>query len=198
MAETPEVHPGHGGKIGSFLQQSTAGLPNWAWLLVIAGGITAAIIIPKFFKGGGANPSASGLGLAIDPSTGLPYAIEGLVPSGGIAGNNDNATNTEKKTTTYPITALTRASANGVISIVVKDKPGGKEIRQIPTSSNIKVTGPAIIDANNVQWYPIEGGGYVFGYDLIFNNNDAGSVGPRPIPLWPQHYMRSRHYRYAS
>ena len=31
---------------------------------------------------------SSGLGLAIDPTTGLPYAVQGLVPSGGSSGNS--------------------------------------------------------------------------------------------------------------
>lgn len=86
---TPPVHPG----IGGFFKNNTLGLPNWAWLLVIAAGIGAAIIIPKFIggkKSGNATTTGttpdSGLGLAIDPTTGLPYAVEGLVPAGGLAG----------------------------------------------------------------------------------------------------------------
>lgn len=82
-----------GGKgIGGFLKGSTGPLPNWAWGVVIVGGIAIAYFLPKFFggKGTGSQTSSntgtsdqSGLGLAIDPTTGLPYAVEGLVPSGG-------------------------------------------------------------------------------------------------------------------
>lgn len=78
-----------------FLSKDTAGLPNWAWLLIIGAGIAAAYIVPKIFgsiTGSGSTTStdsgtpASNLGLAVDPSTGLPYAVEGLVPSGAYAG----------------------------------------------------------------------------------------------------------------
>lgn len=77
-----------------FMKGTTAGLPNWGWVLVIGGGIAAVYLVPKFL-GSKSSPNplqqsadqsaaagASGLGLAIDPTTGLPYAVEGLVPSG--------------------------------------------------------------------------------------------------------------------
>lgn len=98
MAETG------GGHSGGFLKQVTAGLPNWAWILVVVGGVGAAIMVPKLFGGkspgaGGdgtstqtstdqTNPNTTGLGMAIDPGTGLPYAVEGLVPSGNPYGSN--------------------------------------------------------------------------------------------------------------
>lgn len=77
--------------VGGFLKAQTGPLPNWAWLIVIGGGIAVAYVIPKFFGQGGTSSQTgtdqgagtSGLGLAIDPTTGLPYAVEGLVPSGG-------------------------------------------------------------------------------------------------------------------
>jgi hypothetical protein len=97
MAEG-DVAPHTGGKgISGFLSQQTAGLPNWAWLLVIAVGIAAAVVVPKLVgKGGGISPTpdtgSEGLGLAIDPTTGLPYAVSGLVPSGAYAGGNTVST----------------------------------------------------------------------------------------------------------
>ncbi len=86
--------------VGGFLKADTAGLPNWAWLLVVAAGIAAATILPKYFgKATGSTTtdqtstdtgtSQAGLGLAVDPTTGLPYAVEGLVPSGGTAGGTN-------------------------------------------------------------------------------------------------------------
>lgn len=79
--------------IGGFLKGQTGPLPNWAWGLVIIGGIGLAYFLPKLFGGGRGTTGQtstdtgtsdqSGLGLAIDPTTGLPYAVEGLVPSGG-------------------------------------------------------------------------------------------------------------------
>lgn len=103
----PSEGPAHhaGNKFGDILQKDTAGIPNWGWLLIIGAGIVAAYIVPKFLSGGSSSSSSptttsktpdqassdsgtsnSGLGLAIDPTTGLPYAVEGLVPSGGMAG----------------------------------------------------------------------------------------------------------------
>lgn len=81
--------------VGGFLKGSTGPLPNWAWGLVIVGGVAVAYFIPKFFgrQGTGSQTAGntgtsdqSGLGLAIDPTTGLPFAVEGLVPSGGTTG----------------------------------------------------------------------------------------------------------------
>src|SRR4030095_4419596 len=92
MAE-PDIAPKTGvSGIKGFLTGQTAGLPNWAWLLVIGAGIALAYVVPKFVNKGGTGEStkptgASGLGLAIDPTTGLPLAVEGLVPSGAMAGN---------------------------------------------------------------------------------------------------------------
>ena len=89
---------------GGFLMGETAGMPNWAWILVVAAGIVLAVIVPRVLnKGGGGTATSapgtstdnlnsgggsSGLGLAIDPTTGLPYAVQGLVPSGGSSGNS--------------------------------------------------------------------------------------------------------------
>ena len=84
------------GGIGKFLEKDTAGIPNWGWLGIIVLGIGAAYVLPKFLGQSG-NSSAStdqgantaGLGLAIDPATGLPYAVEGMVPSGGLQGGTN-------------------------------------------------------------------------------------------------------------
>jgi hypothetical protein len=88
--------PEEGKSIGGFLKAQTGPLPNWGWLLVIGGGIAAVYLVPKFLgKSSAKQPDQtstdagtgnSGLGLAIDPTTGLPYAVEGLVPSGGVVG----------------------------------------------------------------------------------------------------------------
>lgn len=87
-----------------FLQKEIAGLPNWVWLIVIAGGIAAVYIIPKFTKKSttattadtatNTGTGAAGIGLAIDPTTGLPYAVEGLVPSGGMGATGSDLSST--------------------------------------------------------------------------------------------------------
>lgn len=81
-----------------FMAKDTAGLPNWAWVLVVGAGIAAAYFVPKFLNKGSTSTSqtadtagTSGLGIATDPTTGLPYAVEGLVPSGAYAGNSQGS-----------------------------------------------------------------------------------------------------------
>jgi hypothetical protein len=212
----PSPPPSHG---GNFLSQSTAGLPNWAWLLVIAGGIAAAYFIPKFFPGtssggttsGGGN--ASGLGLAVDPTTGLPYAVEGLVPSGGtVASSGVPPLPTMPPTTTTPTTtptsaltsAYTRNQQPGVTgqnSIPIWGTPNtdwNQDIGGIPINTQIQLGNP--VQGNNGQtFYPISYNGttgYVVAGDVV-GTPAKGSTGPRPTPLWPQHSLRTRHYRIA-
>jgi LysM repeat protein len=84
MAETPSVTPSApvaatpspaGTGIRGFLERDTAGIPNWAWLIILPAGILAAIFIPRLF-GSSSSSAASGTdtsGDLIDPSTGLPY-----------------------------------------------------------------------------------------------------------------------------
>jgi LysM repeat protein len=95
MAEAPTPTPtGHSGGFKGFLTGTTAGLPNWAWILVVGGGIAAAYFLPKLLGSSSSSTTTpttgtdtSGIGLAVDPTTGLPYAVEGLVPSGANAGD---------------------------------------------------------------------------------------------------------------
>lgn len=92
MPDTPEVAH-HGSGVKGFLTGTTAGLPNWAWILVVVAGVGGAILLPKLLgnKTGTttSDTTGEGLGLALDPTTGLPYAVEGLVPSGAMpSGNN--------------------------------------------------------------------------------------------------------------
>ena len=81
---TPTVHPG----LKGFMTKDLAGMPTWVWIVIVGAGIAAVYIIPKFFGSKSSSSTATGttpttgLGLAIDPTTGLPYAVEGLVPSG--------------------------------------------------------------------------------------------------------------------
>jgi hypothetical protein len=224
-----EVHPtpSHAGKVGSFLQQSTAGLPNWAWLLVIAGGIAAAVIVPKFINKGTTasttTPSASGLGLAIDPTTGLPYAVEGLVPSGGITTSTSappppetQPTTTTTPPTTIPTTpstpSLTKAETRSAWASEA-DLKGGNNLPlfKIPnvtanwdTSGSIPLNQDIQIGAattgnyygKQATFYPVTYQGQT-GYILASDLAAAGSTGPRPIMAWPQNYTRSRHFRIA-
>lgn len=85
---TPTGHGSHVNGLKGFMTTDTAGMPNWVWLLVIAGGIGLGLAMKYFFNQKVSNSpttadtSTSGIGVAIDPTTGLPYAVSGLVPSG--------------------------------------------------------------------------------------------------------------------
>jgi hypothetical protein len=101
--------------IKGIMGKEVAGLPTWVWVIVVGAGIAAAYIVPKFLNKGTTAPattgtgdsSGSGLGLAVDPTTGLPYAVEGLVPGGGLAGGGNTTTpvtNPVTPPTTTPVT----------------------------------------------------------------------------------------------
>jgi hypothetical protein len=100
--------------IKGIMGKEVAGLPTWVWVIVVGAGIAAAYIVPKFLnKGtsaaattGTGDSSGSGLGLAVDPTTGLPYAVEGLVPGGGLAGGGNTTT-----PVTSPVTPPTTTTA---------------------------------------------------------------------------------------
>jgi LysM repeat protein len=113
--------------IGDILTKDTAGIPNWAWIAIIVAGIAAAYVVPKFLGNTSSTTSStdtsgsSGLGLAIDPTTGLPYAVEGLVPSGAYAGGGTTVTpvSTPGVATPPPIPAPTVTTSSASKSPVV-------------------------------------------------------------------------------
>ena len=61
----PTSNSGHKGA-GGFLMGETAGVPNWAWILVVAAGIILAVIVPRVLNkgGGGTATSAPEIGRA--------------------------------------------------------------------------------------------------------------------------------------
>lgn len=67
--------------IKKLLGAQTAGLPNWAWLLIIAGGVAAAVIVPKLFKGSSDTSST-------DTGTSTDGAIPTAPPSPDTSGYN--------------------------------------------------------------------------------------------------------------
>lgn len=218
----PEGEGPHGGKALGFLKNSTAGLPNWAWILVIGAGIAAAVIIPKFIQGqnsgntGSNNPGSdtgpSGLGLAIDPTTGLPYAVEGLVPSGAMAGQTNLQAPPLQGANTSVSSSLSgnvRGSRLGDVydtslhpqGIPITSTPGGSEnIGAIPFgTSGVQVisqaaqTGPTSPQGGSTYYLVNYNGttGYVSSFDLPQLNQGVGSTGPQ----WPALFDRSRHPR---
>jgi hypothetical protein len=176
-----------GSKGGGFLKQSTAGLPNWAWVLVVVGGVAAAYFIPKLFGGGGGttsqtatdqtNPNTTGLGMAIDPATGLPYAVEGLVPSGNpyggsgtdLSGLQNLLTQTlqaEKNVLSQTTLGYIRGRFNETQTTTYDlATPGGVPIRNLqgqiiglqPYGSAITITGSPITGSSNL---PQSGAGF--------------------------------------
>lgn len=199
----PEVHstPPHAGKIGNFLSQSSAGLPNWAWLLVVGGGILAAIYIPKLLPGAKTtttDTSGTGLGLAIDPITGLPYAVEGLVPSGaGTTTQPTTSTTTTGTTPTQP-SLITRRPGNSNVSewdqtikdIPIRDTPGGKVVGGLGYGVQVIPTGPPVTGPNNLSpgnpagstiWYPVQGG-YISAFDIVMPGSGTTTFSPLSWP----------------
>lgn len=88
------------GGIGKFLQGTTANLPNWAWGLIIVGGIAATIVLPKFIGGkGSSNPSNT--------------ADTGVVAAGPLAGNDVTATDTTNNLLQQLINLLTPNNQSG-------------------------------------------------------------------------------------
>jgi hypothetical protein len=204
-----EVHstPDHAGHVGNFLRQTTAGLPNWAWLLIIAGGIAAAIILPKYLKPSSVSSSNSpgGLGLAVDPTTGLPYAVEGLVPSGAGVQNTSSPPPVPTPQTTIPPNNAGIVRTNSPLftgdtyeaahpqGVQTYDKPGGTPSGYLPYGSNVSLQSSTPVESgqpNPSVFFQLSNGNYVLAQDLS-NVTGRGSTGPS----WPSHYTRSRHFR---
>lgn len=89
------THHSAGKGIKGFMSAEFAGLPVWVWLLIVGGVGVAVFLVPKLMGGSGntsaatdQGSAAANNGMAIDPSTGLPYAVEGSVgyPQGAISG----------------------------------------------------------------------------------------------------------------
>lgn len=202
-------------KVGGFLKAETAGLPNWAWILVIAAGIAAAVVLPKFLgkKGSssGETIEGSGLGLAVDPTNGLPYAVEGLVPSGAMAGTGGgpfagSAQPIVSSTmSTPPVAAkkgpitrsiITQGWGTSTEKLPIRDAPGGNIISRVGYDTPIEfmssktVTGPnnfanAPQGVGSTQWYPVKGGGYISAFDI-----NVGATGPSlSMAAWPYAHM---------
>lgn len=94
--------------IKKLLGAQTAGLPNWAWLLIIAGGVAAAIIVPKLHLFGGGDTSSTDTG---STDTGTPATLSpdtsGYNPFqggyGGGGGTTDTGTTTADTSTPTPV-----------------------------------------------------------------------------------------------
>jgi hypothetical protein len=196
MPDAPEA-PAHGKGIGGFLNAQTAGLPNWGWILVIVAGIAAAVYLPKMFgkgqSGTSADQAGQGLGLAIDPTTGLPYAVSGLVPAGA------GASGSQSVSSLGPTQAAPGAPMLGIIrpgsgagwdiehtGIPLTRAPGvssGQENNAIPFGAQVQVLGaqegPTSPQNTNIYYQIKYNGksGYVSSFDLpnVYNAN----------PSWP-------------
>jgi hypothetical protein len=88
---TPDATPKPGGHgVKGFMKTNTAGMPNWVWLLVIGGGIAAAVVIPKLLnRGNSSTPtdtSAGGIcpgGYVFAPSLANVGDFPGAIPVTG-------------------------------------------------------------------------------------------------------------------
>jgi hypothetical protein len=149
----PEGDGGGTKGIGGILKAQTGPLPNWAWIVVIVGGLAAAYIIPKFLGAKGSTSQTStdtgtgnsGLGLAIDPTSGLPYAVEGLVPSGGTVSTQSGVLPPTPTTPATDTTTTVDESQNPFYPLLA---PGTTDVPSA-TGSYYQVNG---------QWYTIVAG----------------------------------------
>jgi len=151
----PEGSEGGTKGIGGILKAQTGPLPNWVWLVVIGGGIAIAYFLPKFLAQNStsqpdatttnAGTSNSGLGLAIDPTTGLPYAVEGLVPSGATVGTAPGVLPPTPTTTTSTTTSTTDLANNPFYPLL----PPNTQLPSAATGSYMQVNG---------QWYTVVAG----------------------------------------
>lgn len=87
QAAAKATHEG-GSAVGKLLSATTAGLPNWAWLLIIGSGIAIAVIVPKLFGGGTSTDQTSTDQTAGTDQTGtIGTDLSGAYPYGqGVGG----------------------------------------------------------------------------------------------------------------
>jgi hypothetical protein len=198
MTDVPEAPP-HGKGMGGFLNAQTAGLPNWAWILVVVAGIAAAIYLPKMFgkSGTSTDQAGQGLGLAIDPTTGLPYAVSGLVPAGGTTGGGATqsvaALGPTQPESPPPTLGIIRPSAgagwdaahSGIPLTAAPGVGAGQQENAIPFGAQVQVLGAQVgptSPQNTNIYYQIkynDKSGYVSSFDLpnVYNANPAWPGG---------------------
>lgn len=137
--------------MSSFLQQETAGLPNWTWIVVAGGGIALAYIVPKFFSSSQTTSTTSpSSAYAIDPTTGMLFPINGIQSlSAGSSSSPTNSTTTlppvssvpSTPTPTTPTTPPTPPTPTTTIQPVGPQKPVTQPvIQQNPQEIFVTVT----------------------------------------------------------
>jgi hypothetical protein len=162
--------------------KEVAGLPTWVWIIVVGAGIAAAYVVPKFLgknttgaptTGTGDASGASGLGLAVDPTSGLPYAVEGLVPGGGLVGSGNTTT-----PITNPVTPPTTTP-------VSTPGPFNPRLPQLPQGVKVPAQMGAIFTYNGTTYTIVPGP----------NNIIYGAVGrmtaqqAQNTPIGPNKYV---------
>lgn len=185
-----------GGNVTNFLKQSTAGLPNWAWILVVGAGIAAAYFVPKFLGGKQTSQPGvtSGVVPTVDPATGLPYT-----PGGPFAGGGNTTTGTTTTTTGTTGTNIfqTRPKAinqsdptyafdqsNPGVPIRSAPNGAGTLLGYLPFGASINVLGAAVTGGpnfGNSLWYPVQGG-YISAYDLVAATQSQNTAN---FVTWP-------------
>jgi len=155
------VHHGGSG-IAKLLQAQTAGLPNWAWLLIIAGGIAAAIIVPNLLgQGAAATPATTDNTGATTPTdnSGL------LGAGGGVGGGYDYSSPTTSAT--LPATATSTTTG----SISLPTLPPGCTYSQV-SDDGVNIT------------FSVQGGtcGYAPGTLIAIPIAGLPQGGPAPTP----------------
>jgi hypothetical protein len=139
--------------------------------------------------------------------------VEGLVPAGGTVGQQPSPPPAPGPTKTWAIIrakgndAYDKAGHPGVPVDPTAAGAGSAGIsRYIPYGSLVLLTGPAVQgkanSTGNSTWYPVEGGGFVNGFDITGTTNTppttpgGGSGGPMTKtdtwPRWPGGTVQTR------
>lgn len=148
-----EEHAAKGitGGIGHFFTQTTAGLPNWAWLLVIGGGIAAAIIVPRLF-GGTSTTDQTGT----DTSGTTPDTTSGAVPTydTGVGGGGGYAPyDYSGQSVTPPPQPTTTAQAGTDTSQQTSRQQLNAQNALTPSAPTLNPWVPAVTPAPGERWY---------------------------------------------
>ena len=104
--EQTVAHATHetGSGIGKLLSAQTAGLPNWAWLLIIGAGVTIAIIVPKLFGGGTSTSDQTGTDTGTGTTDQIGGDLSGAYPYGqGVGGGGGSTSGPIGSTSGQPL-----------------------------------------------------------------------------------------------
>ncbi len=160
--------------IKKLLTASTAGLPNWAWILVIGGGIAAAIFVPKLFGGGKSDTSGTD---TTGTDGGTPADLSSLSPTVPSVGGYSGPDTSSGYGVTPPPVPTTTADAGAQAA-------ASSASGQLATQAALNPWIPATLPSAGEAWYtPYQQAGAPFGTQPTA----AGKY--ITVGLWPSKQM---------